>query len=94
MAPAVTPRPALVFLATTLAVLCGAVSLQLYATWSYIADSRAVSSTSGDYVYLNNGKQFGYPAFVVGPEPALIAVALALTVVALVIAALTWRPRR
>ena len=89
-----TPRPALVFLGAAIVALVGATVLLFYVTANYLADSRAVSSTSGDYVYRSNGQQFGYPAFVVGPEPAFIAVGLALTVVAIAIAALTWRPAR
>lgn len=92
MAATVTPRPVQVFLGVALAVVAAGIALLVRSTAAYLADRRDVSSTSGDYVYRYEGQQFGYPAFVVGPEPMLIAAGLVLTIVAITIAALTWRP--
>lgn len=91
MAAWMTPRPALVFLGFAVLLVAAGVALLLRSAAAYLGGGHAVSSTSGDHVYRYGGQLLGYPTYAVGMEPALIAIALALVVVAVTIAALTHR---
>ena len=87
-----TPRPALIFLGFTVLLVVATAVLLARSALAYLGGGHAVSSSSGDHVYRYDGQLLGYPTFTAGPEPAYVALALALLVVALAIAALTRRP--
>ena len=86
-----TPRPAVAFLGAGLAVIAAGSAVLAWSTARYLDNGHAPSSTSGDRVYRDGDRLVAYPPFVLGLEPIVIALGLAIVVAAIAIAALTWR---
>jgi hypothetical protein len=61
---------------------------------AYLGSPRALNSASGDVVFTVDGRLVQYPPWVAGPELSVLVVGIIVLTASLVLAAITWKPRR
>lgn len=61
---------------------------------TYLGSPRALNSASGDVVFTVDGELVQYPPWIAGPELTVLGVGIVVLTASLVLAAITWKPRR
>lgn len=87
-------RPAWFGILAAVALLVVGGGMLALSVTRYLGSPQALNSASGYVVFTVDGEFVQYPPWVAGPELSVISVGVVVLVASLVLAAVTWRPRR